>query len=92
MPFSLYVTCPLPNRKTFTLQISSQSGELQLAPTATHSKKITSFALWMEAWNLYVFTIFSDIKFCNLAASYPILRWDVRHLDIWVECLSIPKS
>ena len=114
---------PTAQQQTFTLQMSSQSGELQLAPTPTHSKKITSFALWMVAWNLYVSTILSakpsralemfgyqriitslnhqlpfsswmnyDIKFRNLAASYPILRWDVRHLDRWVECLSIPKS
>ena len=98
--------------QTFTLQMSSQSGELHLAPTPSHSKKINSFALWMVAWNLYVSTILSakpsralemfgyqciitslnlhlplsawmtyDIKFHTLAASYPMLRWDVRHLD-----------
>ena len=109
--------------QTFTLQLSSQSGELHLAPTPTHSKKINSFALWMVAWNLHVSTILSakpsqvlemfgyqriitslnlhlplaawmtyDIKFRTLAASYPMLCWDVRHLDTWVECLSIPKS
>ena len=109
--------------QTFTLQMSSQSGELQLAPTPSHSKKINSFALWMVAWNLYVSTILSakpsqalemfgyqhiitsvnlhlplsawmtyDIKFRTLAVSYPMLRWDVRHLDTWVECLSTPKS
>jgi len=32
-----------------------------------------------------------NIKFRNLAASYPMLPWDIRHLDTWVECLSIPK-
>ena len=30
-----------------------------------------------------------DIKFCTLAASYPR---DIRHLDTWVECISMPKS
>jgi len=108
MPFSLYAKCPL--RQTFTLQVSSQSGELQLAPTLI---KIASFALWVVAWNMCVSAILStepyqafemfgyqyiitslnhqlpfsswmnhDIKFRTLAASYPILPWDICHLDI----------
>ena len=109
--------------QTFTLQMSPHNGELQLAPTPTHSKKINSFAQWMEAWNIYVSTLLLakpskalemlgyqriiaslnlrfpittwmtyDIKFRTLAASYPSLRWDIRHLDTWVECISMPKS
>ena len=124
---AIFSVCDPPNARqhmqTFTLQMSSQSGELQLAPTPSHSKKINSFALWMVAWNLYVSTILSakpsqaleifgyqciisslnlhlplsawmtyDIKSHTLAASYPMLRWDVHHLDTWVECLSILKS
>jgi len=41
------------------MQMSPQSGEIQFAPTPTHTKKINSFALWMEAWNVYVGTVLS---------------------------------
>ena len=45
--------------QTFTMQMSPQSGEIQFAPAPTHTKKINSFALWMEAWNVYAGTILS---------------------------------
>ena len=32
-----------------------------------------------------------DTKFRTLAANYPSLRWDVRHPDLWLECITIPK-
>ena len=31
-----------------------------------------------------------DLKLPTLAASYPSLCWDIRHLDTWVECISMP--
>jgi len=43
--------------QTFTIQMSTQSGELQLAPTQT--RKINSFTLWMAAWNVYASTLLS---------------------------------
>jgi len=39
------------------MQMSPQSGELQFAPTPTFTKKINSFALWMEVWNVYARTV-----------------------------------
>ena len=33
-----------------------------------------------------------DIKFRTLAASYPSLHWDVRHLDTWIDCIPMPKA
>ena len=29
-----------------------------------------------------------DMHFCTLAASDPLLRWDVRLTDLWLECFS----
>ena len=29
-----------------------------------------------------------DIKFCTLAASNPTLRWDLRHVELYIECLT----
>ena len=45
--------------QAFTMQMSPQSGEIQFAPALTHTKKINSFASWMEAWNVYAGTILS---------------------------------
>ena len=36
----------------------------------------------LEAWLNY------DVSFRTLAASDPLLRWDVRLTDLWVECFS----
>ena len=89
----------------------------------TNIRKINSFALWMEAWNVYASILLSayparaqellgyqrlitsanlqlpfsswmsyDVKFRTLAATCPSLRWDVRHPDLWLECLTISKS
>jgi len=33
-----------------------------------------------------------NIKFHTLAASYPILRWDHHHIELYMECLSGPKQ
>ena len=41
---------PQPHTQTFT---TPQSGEVQFASTPTQTKKINSFALWMENWNVY---------------------------------------
>ena len=109
--------------QTFTIEMSTQSGELQLAPTPAHTRKINSFGLWMAAWNVYASTLLSakpswalelfgyqriiasanltmslnawmtyDIKFCTLAASCSTLPWDLGHVELYVECLSIPKQ
>ena len=29
-----------------------------------------------------------DLQFCTLAASDPILRWDARHTDLWLQCMT----
>ena len=89
-------------------------------PSAQQSiKKISSFVMWMQAWNLYLSVILShnpakvlemipyqrlicsattllpaqnwlqyDAKFRTLAAANPLLRWDQRHSDLWLECLA----
>ena len=40
------------------------------------------FSFWMSY----------DVKFCTLAATCPSLRWETRHSDPWLECLTISKS
>ena len=44
---------------SLTPQMAPQSGEFQVAPTPTSVRKINSFALWMEAWNIYASTLLS---------------------------------
>ena len=59
----------------------------------------------MEAWNVYASTLLSanlqlplsswmsyDIRFRTLAASNPALCWDIRHTDLWLECLTISRT
>ena len=29
-----------------------------------------------------------DIKFCTKAANNPFLRWDIRDMDLWLECMT----
>ena len=41
------------------LQFSPQSNEFHVTQTPTIIKKINSFALWMEAWNVYASTLLS---------------------------------
>ena len=33
-----------------------------------------------------------DTKFCTLAANYPSLHWDVRHPDLWLECMTTSQK
>ena len=41
--------------QTLTLQLSSSGDSYSIrSPTATANKKITLFAVWMEAWNVYL--------------------------------------
>ena len=46
--------------RSLTLQMSTQTGEFEIAQTPTASRKINSFALWMEAWNVYASTLLSS--------------------------------
>ena len=41
--------------------------------------------LSFSAWVTY------DVKFCTLATNNPLLCWDARHPDLWLECLKISK-
>jgi len=43
-----------------TFQISTEDGELHIAPIPTCTRKITSFSLWIEAWNMYANTLLSE--------------------------------
>ena len=48
------------------LQFSPQSNEFLVTQTPTIIKKINSFALWMEAWNVYASTLLSaNPKMCT---------------------------
>ena len=91
-----------------------------LPSTQQPIKKISSFVMWMQAWNLYLLVILShnpakvlemipyqclicsattllplqswlqyDAKFRTSTAANPLLRWDQRHLDLWLECLAL---
>ena len=91
-----------------------------LPSTQQPIKKISSFVMWMQAWNLYLLVILSHnpakvlemipyqrlicsattllplkswlqyyAKFCTLAAANPLLRWDQRHPNLWLECLAL---
>ena len=53
-PFRSAQTEPL------AFQMSTEGGELHLAPIPTSTRKITSFSLWMEAWNIYANTLLSE--------------------------------
>ena len=52
-----------------------------------YQRLITSANLHLpfSAWMCY------DTKFRSLAANYPSLHWEVRHPDLWLECMTIPK-
>ena len=52
-----------------------------------YRRLITSANLHLpfSAWMSY------DTKFYTLAANYPSLLWDVRHPDLWLEYMTIPK-
>ena len=111
---------PLP---LFTPQGSHQSSSFHEAQTPATIKRINSFALWMEAWNVYLSTLLAvnpsralellgyqrlitsanlqlpfsawmsyDIRFRTLAASNSALRWDIRHPDLWLECLTFSRT
>ena len=40
----------------------------------------------LESWLTY------DIQFRTLAASNPSLRWDVRHADLWLQCITPSRT
>ena len=44
---------------SLTLQMSPQGGGFEIAPTHNTTRKINSFSLWMEAWNVYASTVLS---------------------------------
>ena len=53
---------PLTHQSTspsLTVQMSAQSGRFQVTQAPTTTCKINSFALWMEAWNIYASTLLS---------------------------------
>jgi len=89
--------------QTFTVQISPQSGEIQFAPTPTHTKKINSFALWMEAWNVYAGTILATkpsraLEFfgyqriiTSLNLSLPSIAWITYDIKFWTLTASHPS-
>ena len=46
---------PEPQSQILTLQLSSSGDNYSIrSPTTTANRKITSFAIWMEAWNVYL--------------------------------------
>ena len=109
---------PESQSQTFTLQLSPSGDNYSIqSPTTTTNRKITSFAIWMEAWNVYLAVRMSinpscaphliayqriitsansqhplhtwlsyDMRFRTKAANDPSLRWDIRDLDLWLEC------
>ena len=109
---------PESQSQTLTLQLSSSGDSYSIrSPTPTANKKITSFAIWMEAWNVYLAVRVSldpscashliayqriitsansqhplhawlsyDTRFRTKAANDSSLRWDIRDLDLWLEC------
>ena len=112
-----------PTAHSLTLQMSPQGGGFEIAPAHNTTRKINSFSLWMEAWNVYASTLLSanpsralelfgyqrlitsanlrlpfsawmsyDTKFRTLAANYPLLRWDVCHPDLWLECMTTSQK
>ena len=128
LPYAMFSVHDCPSfqhssSQTFMVQMSTQSGKLQLAPTPAHTRKINSFGLWMATWNVYASILLSakpsrelelsgyqtiiksanvtiylnawmtyDIKFRILAASYLTLPWDLCHVELYIDCLSIPKQ
>ena len=46
--------------------MSAQSGGFQVTEAPTTTCEINSFALWMEAWNVYVSTLLSTKPSCAL--------------------------
>ena len=109
---------PESQSQTLTLQLSSSGDNYSIrSPSASTNRKITSFAVWMEAWNVYLAVRMSinptcaphliayqriitsanaqhplhawlsyDMRFRTKAANDPSLRWDIRDLDLWLEC------
>ena len=47
-----------PTAHSLTLQMSPQGGGFEIAPAHNTTRKINSFSLWMEAWNVYACTLF----------------------------------
>jgi len=58
----------------FTMQMSPQSAEMQFAPTPTYAKKINSFPLWMEAWNVYAGTVLGESSHNRLPITISLLQ------------------
>ena len=108
--------------KSLTVQFTPTGNDLSLRPSQT-TRKILSFASWMEAWNIYLAILIDhsparapqlvayqriitsasinyplatwlnyDVQFRTLAASDPSLRWDIRHTDLWLQCVTSTSS
>ena len=108
-------------RRSLTVQLASSGDDISIQP-ASNSRKITSFASWMEAWNICMSIVIDhtparaaefvayqriitsasiqypiaawlnyDVQFRTLAASDPALCWDVRHTDLWLQCMTSTK-
>jgi len=107
--------------RSLTLHLTPTGNDLFVHPTS--SRRISSFASWMEAWNIYLAILIDyssarasqlvayqriitsannhyppaawlnyDVQFRTLAASDPFLRWDVRHTDLWLQCVTSTPS
>ena len=117
LPKSMF-GAPEARSQTLTLQLSSSGDNYSIRfSTTTANRKITSFAVWMEAWNVYLAVRMSinpscashliayqqiitsansqhplhawlsyDMRLRTKAANDPSLRWDIRDLDLWLEC------
>ena len=108
--------------KSLTVQLTPLGNDLSVRPQPS-SKKISSFASWMEAWNTYLAILINhspvrapqlvayqriitsastqyplaawlnyDVQFRTLAASDPSLRWDTRHTDLWLQCVTAASN
>ena len=63
-------------------------------PTHQHALELFGYQHLITSANLHLpFSAWMsyDTKFRTLAANYPSLHWDVHHLDLWLECMTIPK-
>lgn len=108
---------PESQSQTLTLELNPSGDNYSIKSPTPTGNKISSFAAWMEAWNVYLAVRISlnpacaphlvayqriitsanskhplhawvsyDIKFRTKAANDPLLRWDIRDLDLWLEC------
>jgi len=48
-----------PEHQTLMVQMSTDGGQLHLAPSSQATHRVSSFASWMEAWNIYATKLLS---------------------------------